>query len=127
MSIKDKILRLFTDAGSYDIPSELYDRVERKSSKMKVCYEDVITMALELWLADSSDIRVKYINLKVEQIKRRVAKQKYLIIDNTQIYYDDFSVYPYIQAKKGIYEVHVDYFLQGIKVAGSIAFDINDL
>ncbi|WP_460377207.1 hypothetical protein [Paraclostridium bifermentans] len=99
----------------------------RKSNKTKIFYEDAITMSLELWLADTSDIRIKYLNLKTEQIRRRLAKQKYLILENTQIYYDDFNVYPYIVEKKGIYEVHVDYLLQGIKVAGSIEFDLKDL
>lgn len=127
MSIKGKILRIFTNEGSYNIPSRLYDRIARKTNKYKITYEDVITMSLELWLSDSKDIRIKYLNLKTEQIKRQVAKRKYLIMNNTQIYYDTFKVYPYVNTKKRIYEVQVDYYLKGIKVAGSIEFSLDDL
>ncbi len=127
MSIKNKILKLLTTEGSYEIPSEIYNRVMNKCNKDKIFYEDAITMALELWLSDRSDIRVKYLKLKTEEIRKRISKRKYLIIHNTEIYYDSFNVYPYVQKKKGIYEVHVNYYLNGTKVAGSIEFDLNDL
>lgn len=121
------IKKLLSDDYTYDIPEFIHNRFATKVNKHRIPYEVVITMLIELWLADSSDIRLKYLNLKTEQIKRRVAKRKYLIINNTEVYYDDFKVYPFVKPKKGIYEVHVDYYQRGIKVAGSIEFDLNEL
>lgn len=84
-------------------------------------------MLIELWLADPNDLTVTYLTLKAKQIEKQIKKRKYLIINNTEVYYDSYKVYPYIKPKQGIYEIHIDYYQKRVKVAGSIAFDLNEL
>lgn len=116
-----------SDSYTYEIPDEIHDRVATKVNKYKIPYETVITMLLELWLVDPSDLRETYLMLKAKQIERKIKKRKYLIINNTEVYYDSYKVYPFIKPKQGIYEVHVDYYQRRVKVAGSIEFDLNEL
>ena len=57
----------------------------------------------------------------------RNSKKNYLIVDNTKVYFDNYKVTPYVNKSKGIYQVRVDYILQGIVVAKAIEFDLEDL
>lgn len=115
------------DDSTYVVPNYLYDNIVKKTNKDKIDLDDVLTMSLELWLHESEDLRIRYLNLKSHQIERQIQKRKTLVINNTQVYFDSFKIYPYVDKAKNIYQVRVDYNLQGLKVASSIEFDLKQL
>lgn len=129
MSIFKKIVSgIFEDEDiTYCLPKHLYESVAKKTNKDKIDYEDVLSMSIELWLHESDDIRYRYLNLKISQIEQKVQKRKTLVIDNTRVYFDAYKVYPHIEVSKNIYQVRVDYKLQGLTVASSVEFDLKEL
>lgn len=108
------------DRVEYMFPESTQNRLEVKADEMGISTEDLLTLMIEVSLAETKDLREIFVSNELEILKTMYSKEETLQVEDTIIYFDKVEVSKDIDKETGKYAIIIDYYLGGNKIASRV-------
>lgn len=108
------------DRVEYMFPESTQNRLEVKAAEMGISTEDLLTLMIEVSLAETKDLREIFVSNELELLKTKYSKEETLQVEDTIIYFDKVEVSKDIDKETGKYAIIIDYYLGGNKIASRV-------